>query len=1146
LSKFVYYQTVGGEEKWKPMKVSEVDKLDPPPMFVTILAVEALLTDEMTREQLQEIKYLGPMYFDFDSADPASTAEDVMLFLSKIEDKGVNLNHVNVYATGVKGFHVTIPPGVFMSKVPKVGIPHLPQIYKEIAYAYATPSMDLVIYSGRKGRMFRKENVLRPQGSYKVQIHQDELENMTAERYKEICSEPRGNPHGVFPEKPELAYEFMAVFDEARTKVTKAFQGRKKQKTLDMPKNMPTFDALLRGEGIKPGTGFQELAMQIGITAAARGMTEQDLIEASKGLCETHESDGSRYNTPEKRKAELVRMWAYMDSNPCYSYNSKAIETLLVHKAPDLHGIDMTPEEYQAMLDSGGADNIENPEVNANGEEFDYAKVIMTRKGTFALTEDGNKKLSSLSLENVTELTSVDTGTVSAFEADIYVAGKRQGRHSLELSNLDSAHAINALAMRHGQTFMGTDNAAKGFYLQTVQSARVGKRRMYILNREGVDLVSLNQHEDPDLQKKFLVWADGRGVVCPDWVTEKGVQFRFMGDPDPRGTMQTDLSNAPDLVPWLTQTTEVDEAHIGAGGVRVHTSRIVENKVLLQDFLDNLLHSQSPEIVGRLLGWTAACNYRMLLNARYQKFPILHIAGAAGQGKCLGKNTPVLMADGSTKFVQDVVVGDQLLGPDGKARNILSTCFGREDLYEINPLDSEATAYVVNGSHILSFMTSEGEIKNLVTEEVYSTHLVDGAYQGWRVPGVLKGDLTAQRYKLTIRKLEVGDYYGFTLDGDHLFMLGDFTVTHNTEMTKLFCNLHSYEVEPVMLSPQSTVFAAVQSASGSASIPLILDEFKPEAMSNEQYGRFKLFIRDCYNNRQIEKGGGNRDNSNFKALTRTQLSAPIVFIAENMETEPALMERVIFITMVKPASVVLAKYKKHFDAAVKFKSLLGILGKYMAANVVKNCTLKTLENEFAAVLVEAETRLLGRSLEEVLLGGDGFKRSIEAKERTVYNYATARFGLIQFEKILKDLFGDRYDSAFRAMQNPMDRSMLQLLDHTTPEWIKVLNAMQDLAVQDPTSSSYIKQGTDFEHVMYAGQECLEIYARSIYHKYRYYVASAQMKPLFTSEDSFIHAIETAVPCVAANTCCELKTPGGSHLFRIDQLLSQGFKDFSSD
>src|SRR5690606_22968990 len=35
---------------------------------------------------------------------------------------------------------------------------------------------------------------------------------------------------------------------------------------------------------------------------------------------------------------------------------------------------------------------------------------------------------------------------------------------------------------------------------------------------------------------------------------------------------------------------------------------------------------------------------------------------------------------------------------------------------------------------------------------------------------------------IRVEPLGVGDYYGFEIGGDHLFMLGDFTVTHNTAM----------------------------------------------------------------------------------------------------------------------------------------------------------------------------------------------------------------------------------------------------------------------------------------------------------------------------------------------------------------------------
>lgn len=38
---------------------------------------------------------------------------------------------------------------------------------------------------------------------------------------------------------------------------------------------------------------------------------------------------------------------------------------------------------------------------------------------------------------------------------------------------------------------------------------------------------------------------------------------------------------------------------------------------------------------------------------------------------------------------------------------------------------------------------------------------------------------------LSVEGIGEGDYYGFEIDGDHLFLLGDFTVTHNTKIAKL-------------------------------------------------------------------------------------------------------------------------------------------------------------------------------------------------------------------------------------------------------------------------------------------------------------------------------------------------------------------------
>ncbi len=71
-------------------------------------------------------------------------------------------------------------------------------------------------------------------------------------------------------------------------------------------------------------------------------------------------------------------------------------------------------------------------------------------------------------------------------------------------------------------------------------------------------------------------------------------------------------------------------------------------------------------------------------------------------GKCLAKGTRVLMFDGSTKAVEDIMVGDRLMGDDSTARTVLSLARGTENLWEVKPRCDYAESFTVNESHILS------------------------------------------------------------------------------------------------------------------------------------------------------------------------------------------------------------------------------------------------------------------------------------------------------------------------------------------------------------------------------------------------------------------------------------------------------------
>lgn len=69
-------------------------------------------------------------------------------------------------------------------------------------------------------------------------------------------------------------------------------------------------------------------------------------------------------------------------------------------------------------------------------------------------------------------------------------------------------------------------------------------------------------------------------------------------------------------------------------------------------------------------------------------------------GKCFGKGTPVMMADGSVKAVEEVVTGDFVMGPDSKPRKVEGCTQGRSQLYRIIP-NYNGMPWVCNDEHIL-------------------------------------------------------------------------------------------------------------------------------------------------------------------------------------------------------------------------------------------------------------------------------------------------------------------------------------------------------------------------------------------------------------------------------------------------------------
>lgn len=73
--------------------------------------------------------------------------------------------------------------------------------------------------------------------------------------------------------------------------------------------------------------------------------------------------------------------------------------------------------------------------------------------------------------------------------------------------------------------------------------------------------------------------------------------------------------------------------------------------------------------------------------------------GGPGTGKCMAFNTPIIMFDGTIKMVQDIQVGELLMGDDSTPRTVLTLGSGRDTMYKITNTNGET--YTVNSEHIL-------------------------------------------------------------------------------------------------------------------------------------------------------------------------------------------------------------------------------------------------------------------------------------------------------------------------------------------------------------------------------------------------------------------------------------------------------------
>ena len=266
-----------------------------------------------------------------------------------------------------------------------------------------------------------------------------------------------------------------------------------------------------------------------------------------------------------------------------------------------------------------------------------------------------------------------------------------------------------------------------------------------------------------------------------------------------------------------------------------------------------------------------------------------------GVGKCHAINTPIMMHSGYIKYVQDIVVGDYLMGDDSLPRKVTSLGRGHDQMYDV--IFEGGQQYCVNSEHILCLKSGptdsdvlEISVKDFMRLDEYwrnsfygyhvLTHFKD-EYLDMNVCDMISWDMKEIPVKALINSVEtrrellrniiitfgnedndlinlvnhsflipdiyflvrslamnliehrekrgyfriiglntykhfmvskligiypqnaINNYYGFTLDGNHRYLLGDCTVTHNTCAAISIAEQFKHQNKIMVLCPTS-------------------------------------------------------------------------------------------------------------------------------------------------------------------------------------------------------------------------------------------------------------------------------------------------------------------------------------------------------
>lgn len=571
-----------------------------------------------------EVKYFGPMYFDIDFKPEEDTPAGIdkaankaiaacRRLIKNLKDRG--MSGIQIYASGVKGFHVLVPEEAFGLTTPQ---PYLYDAYRMFARHVWVDGLD-EIYNGKSGRMLRMPNMRRPSNTYKVGVTEEELAQLTPQGYRDLVSQPRWD---YIPPKPSKNQVARAFFNSCKQEAAQDRKDRKKlsesHDTGDLvaihKDGLPgCIEKLITAGDEKEGSNFNQATLQFATYVVDAKLTREEYESLASVMA--HNVQSSHNPSKNDRYNYILNQIAYIH-NSGYHFQKLALFSV-INKCGKCQICRGSKQGEQGLV-------VED-RLNLQIGDFGYAQM----KGKWAEPAT-NFTLSVLETKWQVPI-AWHSGTSCVSQASRKPAGMKllmkvhdsvgstdpiEVHLSEEASN--SAPLARDVITAHGGTFFSGPevwNKVRAMLTDRGNLKKMQADDVVVVPHFGI-LTLMKKGED------YSLYVDAETCFMPERSEALEANYRTEFPGDPKGVSlqnaRSRMPNSKNLAAW-SQAKMLDQKGY--------------DRQKFKEMIQALSQVIPREHCAVVLGWFAGAHLKTLLKSRAINYSLLNLYGVPGCGK---------------------------------------------------------------------------------------------------------------------------------------------------------------------------------------------------------------------------------------------------------------------------------------------------------------------------------------------------------------------------------------------------------------------------------------------------------------------------------------------------------------------------------